>query len=377
MSELLQEFYKTTFKIDPILAAAKAPIQKEMAKYREYVTKAVKFTLGDDAMHHIVVRGTQDHTKLPQRVPLACLPYETVWLEYDNHTRIRAQHSIGTSDLPDDRTPRRAGFLLRRVYDRPTAWTATKVFDPRSGLNGLSSLVYLFDAESDRPIHMLGPWENMADRSVPHGASNEELMIAKRGLNYPLWGYAQINSHDEMLSKLLNHAAYAMEPAYFSLMDIMLSSGKWSQKTTTKIITESVNENAGDMRFLTTALALINEVPVTFTDETRQGSFLAGGRPHKFFSNSVITLNIPAMKRRTVMQFLDRAAAKAAKRKRHRVRGHWRTADTPRGALWEMYVDHETGQTRYRRWIEHHLRGDASMGWVNQEYNVKTQKISR
>ncbi len=377
MSELLQEFYKTSFKIDPILAAAKTPIQKEMVKYRDDVTKAVKFTLGDDAMYHIVVRGTQDHTKLPERVPLACLPYETVWLEYDNHTRIRAQHSIGTSDLPDERTPRRAGFLLRRAYDRPTAWNATKVFDPRSGMNGLSALVYMFDAESDRPIEVLGAYSNIAERALRYGYPGNDLDELKRALNCPLWGYSQITSHTAMLEKLFNHASYSFEPAYLSLMEAMVQTGKWTTKTTEKILTEAVTENAGDMRFLTTALALINEVPVTYTDDTRQGSFLAGGRPRKFFSNSIITLNVPAMKRRSVMQFLDRAAAKAAKRKRHRVRGHWRTADKPRGALWEMYVDRETGQARYRRWIEHHLRGDASMGWVNQEYNVKAQKESR
>jgi hypothetical protein len=373
MGDLLHEFYKSSFKVDALLAPGKAVIRKEMARYRDDLIRAKRFVLGDDSLRHIVIRGTEDHTKLPDRVPLACLPFDTVWIEYDNHARIRAQHEIGTSDLPDDITPKRAGFLLKRVCDRPTAWTATKVFDTRSGLSGLSAMVYLFDAESDRSIHVLGNRMNMVDRAVPEGTTPEELLEKKRILNYPLWGYAQHSSHTEMLDKLFNHAAYSMEPTWFGVMEEMMASGKWNTKTGERVIAEAVRENAGDLRFLTTALAFINEVPVVYTDKTRQGSFLAGGRQQNFFSNSVITLNIPAMKRRTVMQILDKAA-RGAKKKRHQVRGHWRVSDKPHGPRWQQFTDSESGRTGYRMWIEHHLRGDAALGWVHQQYAVKHQK---
>lgn len=46
----------------------------------------------------------------------------------------------------------------------------------------------------------------------------------------------------------------------------------------------------------------------------------------------------------------------ARKRKRHQVRGHWRTHGRFEGKA---------------KWVESYERGDASLGWVLHDYEVR------
>ncbi len=58
-----------------------------------------------------------------------------------------------------------------------------------------------------------------------------------------------------------------------------------------------------------------------------------------------------------------------AKRRAHEVRGHWRCSPTQINERWLPFID-VNGQNLFRIWIENHMRGDASLGFVQHNYVV-------
>ena len=111
---------------------------------------------------------------------------------------------------------------------------------------------------------------------------------------------------------------------------------------------------ARELCYVWTFLSTINDVPTVVTRSRAQ----TGGLPsyRRQLEHSVIHLKVP---QRTSVVTLARRVARAARRKAHMVRGHWR-------------VYHKNTTEQYRKWIGEYKRGDETLGWVTHDYSVET-----
>jgi hypothetical protein len=118
--------------------------------------------------------------------------------------------------------------------------------------------------------------------------------------------------------------------------------------------------------FLTT----INDLPIGIAHVQPSKGYMARGSYKKFFTHSVICLNVP----QTRWRKLACKAVAMAHRRAHQVRGHFRIDwRKPLDKLCEHEFDaamicrHCRG---HKIWIHGHTRGDASLGFVARDFEV-------
>lgn len=144
-----------------------------------------------------------------------------------------------------------------------------------------------------------------------------------------------------------------------------------------ELLGSALYDQTGDLGFIVAALALINEIPVRFLEHQPRGSVRAGGRLRPYMRSSIVSIEVPANRRRIKdIEKTIKVKVEAAKRARHEVRGHWLTADKPprveqsrEDKRWETYFDRD-GKLRWRTWIDNHMRGSAEVGYVQQVYEI-------
>lgn len=115
-------------------------------------------------------------------------------------------------------------------------------------------------------------------------------------------------------------------------------------------------EHASVVSLLMSILALIAWCPVEVSKHKPRGMFLHNRKPRPYMEHNVVHLRIPI---RTAYSYIRKGAVEAARKRRHRVREHFRV--------------YHAGTPKERRVLVHeHMRGDASLGYVKQEYEVST-----
>lgn len=149
--------------------------------------------------------------------------------------------------------------------------------------------------------------------------------------------------------------------------------GDTKENVVTKLISRSLKEQAGELRWVVTALALLNEVPVIYTPFRPKGLMRYNSALKPYLSSTVVTISLPARRRRVkdYQKDLIRAGreAEASKRRAHDVKGHFRRSNKQHGPRWEAFIDRD-GRLRYRRWIKEHVRGNGRIGFNDHIYAV-------
>lgn len=122
------------------------------------------------------------------------------------------------------------------------------------------------------------------------------------------------------------------------------------------ITTRMVVEMLGELRFVWALLAAINDIPIGLKHVSPTKGFVARGRYRKFVEHSVISILIPKGRD---PQKIARKVVELSRRRAHMVRGHWRRD-----------YRHEGN----RIWVKEHQRGDASLGFVTHDYQIKHEE---
>lgn len=365
---LHQQFYRSTFK-DTVSSLGLSPsdpkVRQAQRNYQTMVRTAQRFVIKNAALEEVYFLS-QNVNKLYERTPLALIPFDTVWIEYDCHERVRLSREYGTAmdheDDVDDFTgiPRRAGFLLKQLYaDRADAWIAFKIVDSTS--DGLIPVGMIFDAQSEAQMEgKVAGWETLWSRlsldllqkvGMANGVDHEKMQAFA-------WGI--FNNDMPSSPYLANMSAYAVEPLWGSIFDAKTKrSDPKSLDLMAQLLVEAVREHSGDMRFLVTLLAFMNEVPILLNTVEPKGSFTAGGKMQSFFTHRTVEVNIPAKHRKQRRSQIAKIMAKAVKnhKRAHRVRAHVRRY-------------YRGGMLYKQSAVKAHVRGNAALGWVHQDYEV-------
>jgi len=359
MADLLNEFWRESEN------------EAHLKCYTNLIRQARPYTLDDDAVDLIteISSGKTIADKLAIYRKLARLPFETIWIEFNYAARHVARVRLGTivGNMPED-SPIKMGWLLRRIDE--TTWRATTVAHFTSSKSGRE--VDTFGCDQILSTEGIINYKSTARDPTIKSAINElnahrsaKLMGRNDNIDVGpfqsyMWGFGSRNQEPNVISippHLARINAIDLAPSFETIIKKISKTEKEKFDNTHKQMERSCRELQGDLRFLCAALALINEVPLTYNNYQQSGVARVGGRLRPYMINRLVSISIPKKRGRVnkIMNML-RTAERAIRR--HEVSGHWRNIKQPDGKIKKV-------------WIREHMRGDASLGFVKQERLVE------
>lgn len=334
-------------------------------QYLPLIKKAVPFSLDEDAAR-LVAEMTSDPSKVNQisiYKSLAKLPFEHVWIEFPMQALVKRQNELTGRITAKEGTTERFAFLLQRgksgteegelIYVSMVSET-----EENPVLYPITALFWEPGLSSDQLEYAIRILSKNPDYDTFFKDTNKWLVQSER----LAWGL-----QDEFFAPLANSVLVIPEAQFLS----HVKRGNYTKKHFSQLLEVGLTESLGFMRLLVATLAVINYVPVKLEPYRMPGKMRLGGNIKPFMSTSIVRIQIPNRKRR--IRDVERTilAAYKSHRKRHRVRGHWRVSNKSHGDHWEMFIDYFSMKIKWRRWINNHERGDATLGWVNQTYVVE------
>jgi hypothetical protein len=363
-------------------------IDEVMLQQRVAMRKAHRFVLDSEFVEHATRASTVDSKKLLARLQFATLPYETTWIEFDLHTKIRVLQElhkierIGLADISP-----RLGILLQRIDDT----------------TGIATLVS--EAGDSADMHLLSHCFSMVERTYwPPFNGHEPLRIGRNverdqrlldHANGGMWGYTQREDGGMLWATpgadiadlhtpvfLQRHGHTATGPL-FGMYRSLWGDDQASNQRLADLCKLEITEFAGHMRWLVTVLAMLNEVPLhaNYVMPMHQQR-VDRTRKVKFVDYHKVTLRLPKLR---PIPYIERHInGDVARRHRaHEVRAHWRTYLHEQHCAREEHTweyDHENGYRlcgkcmAYSRLIHEHVRGDATLGWIRKDYVIKKEQ---
>jgi hypothetical protein len=378
--------------------------------YRTILRRANRFIIDDD-MVKLACHLTRDLKKVELWSSLSRLPYDAVWIEFDLHEKVREFEKMGTLRHPfdPDQTSRVVGYLLRKDLPSTTRWLAHEFVamkDTREVYEQPCVMVFDPEGSSITPVRgstLLGfqtLGSTFLQAGLPaHIKTNDgmmggiELRMQPEASMMGLMGWGKITVEKDGMLPVPEWVAHKVglvpSPFWVAWHGLNRASVRdWEQnwetpnfKSLVQTVSLDANERSGVLKYLICLLGAINETPTTTKRIMgRKGSMSVGMHNLKFMEHHRIGLSLP--KHMQIVKYAEKLMTASAHRKRHEVRGHWRVIE--KGIRLPYPCNHEatmvengvgicTRCTRMIRWIEHHERGDASLGWVTHEYAVKAR----
>jgi hypothetical protein len=392
----------------------KGRMRKEMSeamlRYRLDVQRAHRFVLSDDFVTYATEAASVSSDKILNRIHAATLPYEQTWVEFNLHQKvktIRRLHKSNDTSL-EDIAPR-VGMLMQRIND--TDAVATMIAEPsdRRPLPHLTSYFlttrevdffsdgmyrsyygcrpFHFDYEVDRRQQKLQ--ELLKEDGVDEETFVNSLLQIGKGT---LWGYSKHGGGmlpkdgpiDMVVpEKLIHHGDAGYSRMYEPIHRAVAESEGSADKLLEMVINE-LREFSGQMRWIVTVLAMLNEVPIN-ADLVQRPQHIRVGPTQKrqYMDYHRVTLKLPKSK---PLRFIERKLgdAEAARRRAHEVRSHWRyylRGEPPcKRDRHDWVWDEENGYRlcgkcfSWATLIHEHVRGDPNLGWIRKDYVIEKER---
>lgn len=373
------------------------------ANYRRILPQARPFNVDNAALAVALEMSTEGPEKMADRLFMARLPFPKVWVEMDFHERVRIGQRLGIAQDLDESAPERLGWLLQEDPGDPLRWYATTWVSvdnekpahvPHRGemLSSMSMVTWMVDTANRAPPERIGACNGITPDlldgviKVTDAAFNKHGDDSWRSFSHLGWGYSAAESQRAtMLASgidpmrqlaiappLKNSISAGWEPMSYQIYKEQLATKEMQEQYVMSAI-----EARGDVRLISTILALVNEVPIVETPVQQKGAFSGASGVKRYLVNNTVTINIPS--RKPLSQIRKMLARKIKSHKaRHEVRGHWRTIKhkqdhtrkrtQPDGTIVEEFI--AKGQLE-RVWVKHHERGDEAYGYVKHDYKVE------
>jgi hypothetical protein len=327
---------------------------------RMRLRRAERIVLEDDFVRNVVnisaPEGRVSHPLVEKAMRLARAPFTTTWIEWDARASMAEQVALGTlAEVPGNTRPEKLGYLIESSDDG-SRWKFQEFCGPPPDKSWADSAspALVRGGLSTEPLHAAHPHL----RRTPSGVRVD--------VNSPLnRATILLGAASTMISwEPLNQVALDLDELGFGMIFDITSQvgGSRSSEANSDMIRgieNDVRELGGSLRFIVFALALINTASIAYDHQpAAPGRNIGGGRSVPYLDHRTVRIQVPSGTRH-VTRYLTTTLV-AAHRRAHQVRGHWRAAH-----VWR-------GKPRPRRWIEPHVRGDASLGWVNQDHVVTT-----
>ena len=339
-------------------------IESKLRELRVKLRTARRFSIDDDTVQQVVRKAHTTPKNVCAYLDLAALPFETMWLEYSNTARVREEHKHDNEDPyqdPED-VPARYGVLMERrtLKEGNKAIEFTTFIERGDGLPMPSLVTYTIAQNPAQPTEVY---------MVPRHGSTWTSNPRDFGFRMLPWGFYKWDENS-------NVTADNTDPDLLYLMERSVPDIERFVTGPLMAITEKRNGNldragelwgdshlqaATDLRFFVTLLAMINIVPTKKVyAQAVQPHYNYKGKQIPYLDHQIVSIEIGKQKIIKVVDHAFRQAMKEAIRKRaHEVRGHYR-------------VLHKGTEKEKRTWVKEHQRGDASLGFVRQTWNINS-----
>lgn len=318
--------------------------------FRRHINEARRFVL-DDAMSAFSAdlayanfkfmgrHAARDQAIMDGLRILSRLPHKVTWIELNLKARVIRAGEYGALNemgmpIDPEKSPDKLGWLLVQHPQIETAFMAVECVSHASRKLNFSYADPLEEYATPNPLTWFwrtddGPpaWSGYDDDDEPihEKFSPGEWLTGVRGYRHPSIGFMR-------------------SPCW--------PDGHFNPKE----LVRSLHQSGSDLRYLWALLAAINDVPIGYESVRQSKGFVARGSYRKFLDHTVIRLLVP---HRVSLRTLALRVARAARRRAHMVRGHWRRN-------WR-----KDGE---KIWIKEHQRGDASLGFVTHDYAVQHEE---
>jgi hypothetical protein len=315
----------------------------------------------------VVRNAERDNAILEGMRLMSRLPHALTWIEYNLKARVdRAVKAYGAADISAAKAPARAGWLLMRHATMENAFLAIEAVSHTTG-GGTQQMEVTFGNS---------PFEIQPDGlvAVPNmcpvayaWTTNDEI---------PPWPKMDRVPHPDVAGVLTGIFSYKSEQLICPVAPFL--NGRDRDLILRKVVTAGLfYELASDVRYLWALLSAINDTPKEYVAVRPQKGHMVAGQYKKFVEHTVIKLAIPGGKDLTK---IAQRITRAARRRAHSVRGHWRKDwRFPLAAFcqheFETVSDSQLAKCKLcsgrKIWIPEHDRGDASLGYVLHDYSVE------
>lgn len=362
-----------------------------LARYRQSLRRAQRFVM-DDAAVRLACELTRQSQRMELWSILARLPFDTVWIEFDMHTKVRKWEQMGTIRHPfvASEVSQSCGYLLQADLDSPTRWIATEFIEV-DGVPIPQPLVMVFDPEGSglKPVTGSTLFNELTLSRRPGFPKMPVTVITGQDFNAPEQEFPSIAHVDAEFGFIglidTDSEGQLQSPEWTHHKVGIVPEPMWSERITDRrrldqTLQLDVSERTGALRWLLVALAMLNDVPhTTRSVQGRPGRAQTRSGPIKYLDHHVVTIHVPKRPQiRWAARELDRAATKAH-RAWHRVRGFWRITEYGRQKL---LCKHEPTDVldglatchrcqRQIRWINPFERGDPLLGMIEHSYQIK------
>jgi hypothetical protein len=370
-----------------------------LRRFRMMLRHAQRFVLDDDAVR-IACALSLNRRRLDLWSVLARLPYDAVWIEFDLQTKLKEWERYGTllSPLDHHADARKCGYLMHRDVGSSTRWIAQEYSSVSPDVIPLPASVakpgdilalpsaFVFDPNGDElnPVTGSTTWKSLTLSA--QGFPTVPMHITSR--HEHIHRYSHEASIEQAFAgdvRVVNEDPLEIVPGPWTQHKVgIIPSPAWTHMTKKRLwgnIAADAKERIGVLRWLVTALAMINDVPkTTKLIKGRPGRMVARMHSLNYFDHHIVSINVP---KGSGVRYAERALnrqAVQAHRKRHSVRGHWRVIEY--GKRFPVLCTHEPVEIdgdyalcqrceRLIRWIPNHHRGDARLGFVKHDYLVE------
>lgn len=341
-------------------------LEPSMKMLRKRLTMARRFHLSDE----FVVEATRKADSLTpweawEALQVAKLPFEHMWIEFDNQKRLAYAEDEDYVD-PERAIPR-GGFLLSRTPGESMLMTGYLGGGGGRTLTQMAAFLVGGDVErAARSAKVLGEEQIYMFNKL--GMLRDRGDAFAHGYEMTPWHFGEWSDKEE--------GTYICEPSAITRMlasktRILVEPFFWNwwlgfdkvldEENSRQAYASSLADQRGDVRFVVAMLAMINLVPIKYTYKpSKPTSDGYQGKDKPYLDYQVVEIEAGRQKVINVVNHAFRAIREKAKKRAHEVRGH-------------MRVYHKGTPKEFRVWIKEHQRGDASLGFVRQTWEVTTE----
>lgn len=399
---------------------ARDAVRREFAKNRQALIQSTPMALDDDFTAMAVTAGAEGPWQIAKMLPSARLPFDKLFLSFSLDAKRTAAAKAGVHflDRYDGPAMGLAGFLMESLNPQGTIWKAQLYQEPKGGLSRMSQVesefIWFFSTTGQFPD--LSGYRRINDTLMDHPGRDaairaiaeehmvmtsdvlESVMNAEKDQRIHAvqsFGFQKVvldgEQYNEVVeSQIAQSVRMFLTPSMAAMLDSVKTESKARYSRLLIDIANDLDEMTGMMRFAVSALALINEANPTIVYRKGEGRTFYKGKLHRYMDQRTVSLHVPATKSITayVSDLFDEVEAR---RRRHRVRGHWHHShpDLPVGqklCRGRPYVDHSWTElnasqdycprcTMRRTWVPEKWRGDASIGYVDQRYEIEGEPV--
>jgi hypothetical protein len=362
-------------------------------QYRMKLRAAEKFAIDDEAVR-LCCNLSHEQDQLDHWAILARLPYDTLWIEYSLHEKMREFSRMGSvrEFVPEQVSPRLGVLLYRDRQDTP-AWVAHQFYEFRGDiLPSPVALIYDPEGEAHAPVRGSLTWRQPTLSLVPdfpkipydqRGRGSNQL--ERSGMVTPeavvCGDFEPSDSGPRARPWSIHRTAVITDPWWHARSDM-------PDKAKLRLIAAEVVETAGALRWLVTFLATLNALPREIHEVIpKRGKRQVGANMLPYFQHRTVTLQIP--KANAVVWARGHMASSAshgrnAPRPWHQVRGHWRLAEYRKDRS-GIICHHEPELVENGlavcskcellvRWVDSFHRGSAETGMIEHDYRITAKK---